>query len=210
MVRKRGMSISSTNNSKGDDKMSRRGSEFLGRKRRHTYAQPPSEDWVDAVQPIDPAMSADTVGLLADFPGEFDQLYFADSHLKRKSEPVLSSLVYRMQAIKSGFGIEAAVDIVGDYDEDEIAQLPQLDASTVQIKAVDDNNVTYILNATDPLTPQELMSISSKISRKSGIIDRLGDNRPRSSSSFKMGKKRMPLRTSSLKKESLGSCQHGI
>lgn len=207
MVRKRGKSISSANNLKGDDKMPRHGSEFLGLKRRHTYAQPPSADWVDAEQPTGPAMSR----LLADFPGGFDQRYFADSHLKRKSDPVLSSPVYHMQAIKSGFGIEAAVDIVGDYDEDEITQLPQMGAPTVQIKAVDDNNVTYILNATEPLTPQELMSISSKISKKSGIIDRLGEGRSRSSSPFKMGKKRMPLRRSSLNKESPGSYhQHGI
>ncbi|KKA25657.1 hypothetical protein T310_0297 [Rasamsonia emersonii CBS 393.64] len=89
-IRRRGKSLSSTNNNpKSQDKTPKRENQSSRAKRRHTYAQPPSADWIRTFQSNDPQTTGPATTRPPDVPAEnHHQRPFFKHHLKRKSDPV--------------------------------------------------------------------------------------------------------------------------
>lgn len=237
-IRKRNKSISSTHNSLksgggGGDKSSKRDSQSSRIKRRHTYAQPPSAEWIQSIQSGDPIASRTTSNPTSPPNAQMGSLQQQQqppqrpvfrSHLKRKSDPVPPSpgfADFTSQPEYPGYqigidhphhhsypGASQAAAAQAQVRRDNRAAAAEGPTTTSaapeqQIQAIDDNNVMYIINATAPLTPLELITASQQraSSRRKNIMDRLEVPRPRSAVSFRGNKKSVPLRQSSLHRE---------
>ncbi|KAL1969694.1 hypothetical protein VTN77DRAFT_8247 [Rasamsonia byssochlamydoides] len=204
-LRKRGKSFSSTNNLKSHEKTSKRESQSSAAKRRHTYAQPPSADLIQAFRSNDPGTTeAATTRPPVPQVESQHQRPFYKYHLKRKSDPAPPSpgigefsKLRAPQPNNQNNRQSLVIDMTWGNREDARPH-----HHTEQITAVDDNNVTYILNATEPLTtPFELITASQKASKGRGVIERLEVHRSRSTPPVQMSKRPIPLRGSSLHME---------
>jgi hypothetical protein len=215
-IRKRTKSISSTHNGKGGEKSVKRDPQSSRIRRRHTYAQPPSAGWIQSMQSDDLAAGRTSNPTSADahHTGSQQQRPFFRSHLKRKSDPVPPSpgfADFASQPEYPGYQMRtehphhsypgASHATVQTRDRDRRAAEEGSAHSPEQMRAVDDNNVLYILNATAPLTPLELITASQRVSKRKIIMNKLEVPRPRSAVSFRTNKKSVPLRQSSLHRE---------
>lgn len=203
-IRRRGKSLSSTNNNpKSQDKPPKQEPQSSRSKRRHTYAQPPSADWIRTFQSNDPQTTATTRS--PDLPAEnHHQQPFFKRHLKRKSDPVPPSpgIEGFSKPQPPGPPVSQLRVHQRNYQDNRQFLTPNMTwgnggnkpRHTEQITAVDDNNVTYILNATEPL---ELITASQKVNKGKGVIERLEIHR-QSTPPSQTSKRPIPLRRSSL------------
>ncbi|KAL1972827.1 hypothetical protein VTN31DRAFT_6369 [Thermomyces dupontii] len=180
-----------------------------GTRRRHTYAQPPSAEWLHSVQ------AGELKGVASRDTKSRDGAAAADGHNanafrsylgRRKSDPPpLPSLppARQPQTSLSNGDLQqpnfstgqrprtTTLDRPRHPSEDPFDYHHYLETSShpapqhEQIRAVDDNNVTYILNATEPLTPLELITAAQQGSKKKNLRGRLEISRPRTAIPFR-------------------------
>lgn len=228
--RRRSKSISSLIHLTSYDKFGKR-PETSGRRRRHTYAERPSAGLMDTMYPDQrpqgerPGGSAPYKTLLR---GLSDSQVPLRSGPKTKSEPDLKHTPDQIPGVRSGSRnapnmLQSRPSVVRrmraqttvsdgnnqtffvDDDPDDIIELPHVELHPVQIKSVDDNNVTYFFNATAPIAPQESMSKWRTITQK---VSSEGNRFSRKQSiplAFSLNRKRIPLRRSSLNKDTPAS-----
>ncbi|KAL2222097.1 hypothetical protein M432DRAFT_208572 [Thermoascus aurantiacus ATCC 26904] len=205
-----------TNAPKGHDKIFRRSPDLSGRSRSHTYSQPPTADLIESVQ-----RTQQVRGEKPKEPGSFRGVRPKVLHGRTKSDPKripkaqdVSTMpmpnpppsVRRMRAHSSATVRGSRSDFAQDNDEDSVIELPHVDPPRVQIRSVDENNVTYIFNAQLPLDPDELKNLTGKAFKKNAIGSNTAD-RVSGKPSVPLTEKRMPLPGGSLNKDQLDSRQ---
>lgn len=193
-----------TNAAKGHDKVFKRGPDLPlpGRRRRHTYGQPPTPGLIESVQ-----RDQQVQGERSKEAGTLRSVLPKALHGRAKSDPkrIPSSReasamlnrqpsVRRMRAHSSASVRASRIDFSPDHDEDSIIQLPHVDEPPhVQIRSVDDNNVTYIFNAKLPIDPEELDRLTRRASKKNATASNTADRVP-SNPTVPLNEKRIPLR----------------
>lgn len=181
-----------------------------GTRRRHTYAQPPSAEWLQSVQAgeLKAVTSRDTKSRdgAAATDGHNSNAFRSYFGRRKSDPPPLPSLPPARQPATSLSNGDlrqlnpsvdqrprtTTLDRRQPLSEDpynyhhyvETTSQP-VSAQPEQIRAVDDNNVTYILNATEPLTPLELISAAQQGSKKKNLRGRLEISRPRTAVPFR-------------------------
>lgn len=161
-VRNRGKSISST---KGGEKTPKKESRSFVSKRRHTYAQPPTPDWLHSIQPpVNPPVGATFLAPINSRPRLPPRHPY---HIKRNSDPVppspnvMASVPAESQPEYPGYQVPTPVQ----FNFTSAGRVPssrlegrRARARTQEFAAIDANNVMYILNPSESLTPLDLLN----------------------------------------------------
>ncbi|KAL1998997.1 hypothetical protein VTN02DRAFT_5220 [Thermoascus thermophilus] len=193
-----------TNTAKGHDKVFKRGPDLPlpGRRRRHTYGQPPTPGLIESVQrdqQVQGGKFKEDGTLRSGLPKVLHGRAKSDS--KRIPSPREASAVLnrqpsvrRMRAHSSASVRASRIDFSPDHDKDCIIPLPHVDGPPhVQIRSVDDNNVTYIFNAKLPIDPEEMDRLTRGAPKKNATASNTADRVP-SNPMVPLNEKRIPLR----------------
>lgn len=139
------------------------------RRRRHTYTERPSTSWTDrsASQATLEALGASNPQISSVSDGDT----FVKTHRKRKSEPAppspaLEILQFPPLALENAppkYSAEASITVIQQSQNVGNNQSRESSREKHVIRTVDKNEVTYIVNATEPLTACELLDANTLI-----------------------------------------------
>ncbi|KAH8696657.1 hypothetical protein BGW36DRAFT_428652 [Talaromyces proteolyticus] len=162
-VRTRGKSISST---KGGEKNVKKESHSFLSKRRHTYAQPPTAEWLRSIQQPAGTVTVPVAGNDTLLPPTIRIQAQAKQprnryHSKRNSDPIPPSpgfIPAKSQPEYPGYQMDSPVPRVVSNNNRLAVPGQKEQVTAKEIRTVDDNNVMYILNPEASVTPLELIS----------------------------------------------------
>jgi hypothetical protein len=165
-ARNRGKSISSTKG--GEKNLKKEKGSFIS-KRRHTYAQPPTPDWLRSLQPpINPPAGATFLAPINSKPQIPPRHPY---HVKRNSDPVPPSPSFmafvptESQPEYPGYQVPTPIKFA--FTSARRVSSNRVDGRKEQARAqeftaVDSNNVMYILNPKESVTPLDLINASQQ------------------------------------------------
>lgn len=166
-ARNRGKSISSTKGGEKPPKKEKEPLSFIS-KRRHTYAQPPTPDWLRSLQPpVDSPAGATYLAPINPRPQIPPRHPY---HVKRNSDPVppspnfMAFIPAESQPEYPGYQVTTPIKFAftsaGRVPTRVEGRKEQIRAQ--EFAAVDGNNVMYILNPKDSVTPLDIINASQQ------------------------------------------------
>ncbi|CRG83740.1 hypothetical protein PISL3812_01096 [Talaromyces islandicus] len=165
-ARNRGKSISST---KGGEKNLKKESHSFMSKRRHTYAQPPTPDWLHSLQP--PVNLPAGATFLAPINSRPQLPPRHPYHVKRNSDPVppspnfMAFIPAESQPEYPGYQVPTPIQFAftsAGILSSNRGEGRKEQARAQEFAAVDANNVMYILNPKESVTPLDLINASQQ------------------------------------------------